>query len=339
MRTRTTSTTARRSIAVAAVIAGALSFTTAGAQPTAAEQRAEELFRAGRALLDQGKAAEACPKFEESQRLDPGLGTLLNLADCYERTERLASALVAFRSAEEQARALGEKKREQAATDRARSLEARVSRVTITLAPGDRPDGFTVRRNGVPVGAIDLGRPVAVDPGPVTIEATAPGNWQPFEKTVTITTARTVVPVDVPMLEPAGPAVDPGLPPAPEVGPRTTTLDPGRGRRRLAYIAGGVGVAALGGGIAIGFVAKGRWQDAIDAHCVMSDPKNCSTVGVEEADQARRLGNIGTIVGGVGVVAIAAGAVLWLTAPSARTIEVAPAVGPDGAGVTLSGRF
>src|SRR5215831_7829437 len=57
------------------------------------------LFREGRALVASGKIAEACDKFEESQRLDPSGGTILNLALCHEMLGQLARSWSEFNEA------------------------------------------------------------------------------------------------------------------------------------------------------------------------------------------------------------------------------------------------
>src|ERR1700735_2048415 len=79
----------------------------ARAQGSTAKVAAETLFEEGRRLMTDGKAAEACPKFAESQKLDPSPATLLNLASCYEKTNRPATAWATYKEGASAASAAG----------------------------------------------------------------------------------------------------------------------------------------------------------------------------------------------------------------------------------------
>src|SRR5262249_6041948 len=63
---------------------------TAHAQPAGAQ--AETLFRQGKDLMAKGKIAEACAAFDASQKLEPTISALLNLAACREKNGQLATA-------------------------------------------------------------------------------------------------------------------------------------------------------------------------------------------------------------------------------------------------------
>src|SRR5688572_1853214 len=60
---------------------------------------AQALYDEARRLVAQRNYDAACPKFKESYELEPGGGTLLNLADCYELQGKRALAWSTFKEA------------------------------------------------------------------------------------------------------------------------------------------------------------------------------------------------------------------------------------------------
>src|SRR5580658_6771444 len=129
-------------------IAGCMVVTTAAhAQtPSSSTVTAEALFEDGRQLVMQGKYDDACPKFAASERLDPSTATLLNLASCYERQGRTATAWATYREA---ANAAGRNDYLTTAERHASGLESSLARLTITV---EQPvEGLHLERDGVAV--------------------------------------------------------------------------------------------------------------------------------------------------------------------------------------------
>jgi len=311
----------------------------AGAQQGGASNRAaaEALFNQGRALAASGKYAEACPKFEASEQLDPGLGTLLNLAACYEKLGKTASAWAEYREAIPLARAAGSKVRVDLATERAKALESRLSMLTIrALGGGEQSAGLDIRRDGVPVLPAELGSPIPVDPGSHTVEATAPGK-QKWSSTVELREAQRLA-VDVPALTrnevsapPVGPAVaTSGTPERPINAPPAEQPAPsGSGQRTAAIVAGAIGVVGVGLGAVFGIGAASKWSDA-KSHC-SAYPYGCDAEGLDAHSSANSKASISTVAFIVGGSALAGAAILWFTAPSGKEQNMAVGVGPGSA--------
>src|SRR5450755_240361 len=168
---------ARNSLLLLALLS--LSSATAQAQ-SGDSAAAQALFDQAKELMASGHAAPACPKFEESQRLDPHSGTLINLASCYESTNRLASAWSAYIEAASAAKASGNPEREEVARQRAAVLAPRLSKLLISVAPAlQSVAGLEVRRDGVVVREPEWCVALPADPGEHAVTAKAPGR-EPF---------------------------------------------------------------------------------------------------------------------------------------------------------------
>src|SRR5258708_40131941 len=113
----------KRSALLLSVIGSLLPLPAQG-QSAGDKATAEALFGDGRRLMSQGNYREACPKFEASLKLDPGVGAMLNLADCYEKNGQTESAWAEFRESISAGRAAVSEEREVMARQRGDDLRA-----------------------------------------------------------------------------------------------------------------------------------------------------------------------------------------------------------------------
>lgn len=285
---------------------------------------AQSLFDRARVLMDAGQFAEACPLLVESQRLDPGGGTLLNIAVCWEGAGKLATANEGFHEA------LGLSIRDQRADRKAiaeehiAAIAPRLSTLVVDVPPAVRAPGLVVHVDGVELAAVAWGVPAAVDGGEHRIDASAPG-LRTWTTTVQVGNegdrARAIVP--------ALPEATTASPLAPGAGaPRDDRVCPpgmrvaGNTCERLAppvthwstatWVTGGVGLGlvalgAIAGGAAL--VQDGKIDDAAN-HAGCNVERDYCPQGADRnrpqdlADEAEQWGWVSTVAIGTGAAAM-----------------------------------
>lgn len=285
------------------------------------KEKADALFREGRAASQTGDYATACAKFGESEALDPSIGTQLNLGDCSEHLGRWVAARTYFRDAILKLDPADP--RVVAARDRLNVLETRIPRLTVSLAQS-APPGTTVKCDGKALGADEVGTPVPRDPGEHTCVAVAPGR-QEKPQTVTLkessTGELTVAPGDPIPVGPVGGDVQP-LPQS------------GSGKRTAGFIVGGIGVASLVFAGISGVIILNEKSTA-DSGC--PGKTNCSPDALSAISANKTWLPINMVAWIVGVAGVGTGAYLVITGkddkPAAR---VGAMLLPGGAGAGAS---
>ncbi len=341
------------SLALVLVACLALFPTTAAAQANAAA--AETLFREGVRLLEDGKTAEACGKFAESQRAEPALGTLINLATCHEKEGRTATAWLEFAQAASQAAQLRQRDREQLARAHVKTLEAGLHKIELAVAK-PAPD-LALSLDGQPVAQTVWATPFPVDPGEHRIEARAPGR-QAWTKKFDVPRRAGSDRLDVPELLPdplqdGEPRPAPAAVPAPSdhaletvpAPPPTTSASPvppspGKGgtRRTLGLVLGAAGVVTLG---ASGYF----WLHTSSLDSDRQAADNARRRGTADSLRSDALSSqtVAVVTTAVGAAALGTGLVLFLTGGSSSRekegVVVAPAVGATGSGMILRGSW
>jgi len=324
------------------VVALALSTGAVRAQNAQDKAAADVLFQQGKKLMQEGKAAEACPRFAESLRLDTGIGTMLWLADCYERSGKTASAWAQFQEAAETA-ATAKDPREKVARQRVGQLEPKLIRLQIEVASSNEVRGLEVKRDGTLLGKPLWGTAVPVDPGGHAVSASAPG-FKTWEGSVDASGDGQTLSVQVPRLVEDAP-VHKDSDPLPMKNPEETKSATGGSQRVIGLAVAGVGVVGVGIGAVFGLNAKSKLDESyVDAHCQPNS--HCDKVGYEARTASKDAAAFSTVAFLVGAAALGTGAVLYLTAPKSpakgavvQGLRVTPAVGRSGAGMGLAGSF
>jgi hypothetical protein len=303
---------------------------------------AESLFREGKRLSADKKFSEACPKFAESYRLDPGLGTLLNLATCHESEGKPASAWAEFSDASSQARREGDTDRGQLAEEHMKALEPKLAHVSVSLAPGAAVPGLVIKFDGRELSSAALGVQFPVDPGKHLLEARAP-NKQSYAQNFDAPSTPTTLAVTIPVLQDGAPAAAVPPPAAVPAAAPAPAPAPAAEHSNTGLIVSGVatGVFAVGAGLtAVLYSSKrGDFNKANDA----GDPS-----AKDKRDSASTLGTANLVLTGGALVS--AGFLIYFVATSGShesapvasastrsRFNVVPLLSPNEAGLMLRG--
>jgi len=301
------------------------------------EAVAESLFRDGKRLFQAEDYEHACPKLAQSYQIDPGGGTVLLLAICYEKRGKFASSWARYNDALALARRDQREDREGRAREGLESVEPKLSYIDLKFDSVTRTiAGVTLALDGVDLPSIMDAR-LPIDPGKHKLAVHAP-NYETWSVEVTITGPAVTTPVSVPELEPKlAPAPAPAEPqpaavplaPAPSNNGEIARDRAGhKNVRMMAYIMGGVGLASIGVGSYFGVRAIRLNNDA-NAACSSKQctPENAAAVG--KSEDALSKAHLADAFIGIGAAVTVSAAVTWYLyrndpTPSAPYASIAP---------------
>jgi hypothetical protein len=288
-----------RDRALALVVAA---FVLGAADARAASPEMLKLFEQGRSLVKEGKCDEAIPKFLDAIAIEPSVGALLNLGDCYEKTGKPTIARKRFLEAAALA-GEGDPARFSEAKSRAARLDSQIAVVAFARryeADVAEPR-ITIDGEAVPPRAERL----ELDPGRHEVVVKFSDRAAQPE-TITLRAGETLRFALVP---PTAEAPPPQPPPREEPG--------GMGAMKWAALGvGGAGVVGVGIGAVFGVVAIGKRSD-LDAtcpgypHCAESQRPDVQ----QKYDDAKTAATTSTICFVAGGALVATGVVLWLLSP------------------------
>jgi hypothetical protein len=263
--------------------------------------------------------AQACPLLEKSEALDPGGGTLLNLAVCYEGKGALAQAYATYQEVLSEAHRENRNDRAETASRRIEAIAPRVPHLKIVLPDHVGDPSVVLQLDDLIMGSTLIGVATPVDPGMHHVRVSRMGD-KPWTWDGNIAEGETreiapeLVPLDAlpppPIAAPCenGPCEKKSEPAATQPSPPTE-----RQTTRIAtasWVLGGAAIVATGTSVLTGILAldaRSSWKSqCIPERSYCNDPAAASS----DASRAKAFGWTSTITGAVAVGALV-GAILW----------------------------
>lgn len=303
---------------LSAVLSAAVVTATLPARADVAQDqtRARELFTKARELYKQEKFAEACPLFEESEKLEPALGTELNLALCWAKMNRLLDAARLFDVVLGKTTDPSEAQRHQIAETGKREVMERLPKVQIDRGP--LSINAAIQLDGVEL--LDTSALIPVDPGEheVTGQGAKPVTFTAVEGEVSQVT-----------LVASGGGDDIDTPGSPSGMPRW--------RKNLPFYLGASGAGLIATSLVFGIITLSKKSSALDKCEKIGGEWSCPPEGQDGLDSARTFSHISTAMFVIGAGALGAGIYLHFRDKKAAQSDTPPPVSawasPTGAGV------
>jgi hypothetical protein len=288
---------------------------------------AQTLFDAAKALAQQKRWLEACPKFQASFDLDPQVGVLIALAHCWENAEKLATAWARWQEAAAFARRKGDD-RAAYCEGRRDALAPKLPKVVVAVR-GRAPD-LRIELGKSPLPVASYGLPLPMDPGPVDLVVRRAGKVLERRRAEARAAVVTTIDIDLAAIARAHPASRSDKP-RPPPKPYDAT------QRNAAIVVGAVGLAAsvTAGALLIAALVKKGQADEADG-CVNN---YCGPQGLEAAEDAATFAEVGQWLGIAGLATLAVGVTLYLTAPAEDDGRAARVHLRLGSGVAVGASF
>jgi hypothetical protein len=295
-----------------------------------APSAAQRLFDEARNLMAVSRFAEACPKLEESQRLDPATGTLLNVALCHEKLGKSASAWLEYHQAAGLALRESDTERWKIAGERIAVLEPLLSRLRVQWAE-PIPAGSWLTLDGQQLGPESWKTDVPVDPGRHEIRFGAP---RKLERSVTIDVVDPASTQTVSL-----PALRSAPPPSPKIaGESEISSSKRKPTARIGWLltgaSFGVAASALGTMTYFGLRSKNAWDER-DRHC----ESRCDVRAVEFGQSAHDFARAADVALGLSVLGAGLGSYFLFTTLEGdkAPVGVTASIGSKDMSLTLRG--